>query len=530
MGSEIRRVPVSEHGTVDADEVQEARNRLVEDTADKDEILMDKLIELSDPAKVTAEDLTQAIRRVTLAMKAVPVLLGSSLKNKGVQPLLDAVVSYLPSPIDRPPVMATFPNGKTTKIEPDEKGNLCALAFKVVHDAKRGLIVYCRVYSGTLKLIGGSNIYNVNTKTHEKVHRLAQMAAEDMIDITEVKTGDIAAVFGLKNTSTGDTLVSSPDWQPTLSGIVTPPPVFVCSVEPENASGYEPMLNALKIVQKEDPSFHCAPSTETGQFLLSGMGELHLDIISNRLSTHFKTPHKLGKMQVSYRGTITETTTATYKHSYSFSDNKQQASIRLELSPNERGSGNIFEVANKNELQEQLQMSDEKLSELVDCVKMGVEAAWQRGVPPGFVVDDMKVRLISVEWGTNSSAAAFKTAAMLAVSKLGMKSGPAVLEPIMALEISVDDHYVGAVLSDLNRRRAEIKEVETGRTATIIHAYAPLSELVGYATAVRSVSQGAASYSLEFSRFGLTPNNEQSRILKEHGIFIREEKKEEEED
>ncbi|EFA76883.1 mitochondrial translation elongation factor G [Heterostelium album PN500] len=501
---------------------QQEREHLITTLADIDEDAMQEFLETD--GQLSDESIRAAIRRVTIGMKAIPILYGSSLKNKGVQQLLDSIVEYLPSPIDREPPSATdMSTQKPMTITPSTKEPLCALAFKVVHDKRRGLIVFTRVYSGVLK--AGTVVYNSRKAGEkERVQKLLQVAADDMEEIQELRAGDIGAVLGLKGVCTGDTLVyeapSDKGLKPVLKGIVNPPPVFFCALEPDTEKDYQPLIEALETIQKEDPSF-LYQITESQQILISGMGELHLEIIKDRLDNHFKVGCRMGRMQVSYKGTIDESIREddifeSFDVQTSTGPKTYCAGLSLTLEPTEPGTGT--EV--KFDLDDQTLNSIDKsvLDKLKLAIVEGGESAFQRGLPLGFPATDLRLTVHRIDYRSDNDSPplAFRNCVIRSVMKMGDQAGSVILEPMMNLEISVDEKYLGSVLSDLSRqRRGTIKEVGMEKNTHIISALVPLKEMIGYSTQLRSVTHGNASFTMEYSHNGRVNSNEVEKILKE---------------
>eukprot|EP01133_Synstelium_polycarpum_P008365 gene8365-9825_t len=522
-GEDVQESDIEDAGEDLVARAKELREELVTTLADIDEPMMQIYLEHDGNVDaIPLKAIYASIRRATISMKAVPTVFGSSLKNKGVQQVLDSVVAYLPSPMDKdPPVATDARTGETMEIATTTKNDLCSLAFKVVHDKKRGLIVYTRVYAGVLR--AGQMVVNSTKGDKERVLKLLQVSADDMLEVPELRAGDIGALIGLKNVATGDTLIfdgGDKRPRPILRGIHSPPPVFFCALEPDTEKDYQPMIDSLEILQKEDPSFLYHIS-EAQQVLISGMGELHLEIIKDRLDNHFKVPCRMGRMQVSYKGTITDTaednniyetfeiqTTAGFK-TYS-------ASFGMRLSPREPGQGNEI----KFELDKDLVASMEKmmLERVKAAITEGVESAFQRGLPMGFMVADVQVTITNINCRNEAESPpmAFRNAAIKSFLRLGDSAYPVILEPLMNLEISVDEKYLGTVLSDLSRqRRATINEVGMEKNTHIIHALVPLKEMIGYSTLLRSVTHGNASFTMEYSHNGRVNANEVDKIMQE---------------
>ncbi|KAK5576607.1 hypothetical protein RB653_007751 [Dictyostelium firmibasis] len=516
------------------EQAKEKRSDLIQKLSDLDEEMLQLYLENDgDDSKITPKQIKEAIRRVTLSLKAVPVLYGTSLQNKGVQQLLDSVVDFLPSPTDREAPLAILPNlhdESKSKIDipikSDTKGELVALAFKVVHDPRRGLIVYTRVYSGILK--AGSTIYNSTRKLKERATKLLQVSASEMDDIQELKAGDIGAIIGLKNVSTGDTLVRDFEKAPKviLNGIKTPPPVFFCTLEVNSEGEIPELIEALTILQKEDPSFHYQV-TEDQNILISGMGELHLEIIKDRLDNHFKVESRMGKMRVQYRGTISHPSQSSFDD---IDDELNQSSFNIQTSsgvktlfagidmaiePKENGTGNEIIFNFDKEFLESFDKST--LEKIKSSIKEGLESSFQRGLPIGFPVVDTKVTISGIKYHSDSESPplAYKMSSVKNFLALGENSEPVILEPLMRIEITVDEKYLGNVLSDLSRqRRGTILEVGMEKNTHVISAIVPLKEMIGYSTQLRSFTSGNASYTMEFSSYGKVSSSEKDKILK----------------
>ncbi|KAN0055689.1 hypothetical protein ACTA71_011572 [Dictyostelium dimigraforme] len=539
-GEIIEKLPLEQsQDLIDSDTIElikEKRSELIQKLSDLDEGMLQIYLENDgDDSKITIKQIKEAIRRVTLSIRAVPVLYGTSLQNKGVQQLLDSVVEFLPSPTDREPPLAILPNlqdeSKTQTnipIKSDTKGELVALAFKVVHDPRRGLIVYTRVYSGVLK--AGTTVYNSTRKSKERATKLLQVSASEMDDIQELKAGDIGAIIGLKNVSTGDTLIRDFEKAPKiiLNGIKTPPPVFFCTLEANSEGEIPELIEALTILQKEDPSFHYQV-TEDQNILISGMGELHLEIIKDRLDNHFKVDSRMGKMQVQYRGTISYSSQSTMDDADEEGLNQSSfniqtgtgiktfhAGINMAIEPKETGTGNEIIFDFQKEFLETFDKST--LEKIKNSIKEGLESSFQRGLPLGFPVVDTKVTISAIDYSseTESPPLAFRMSSIKNFLALGEHSEPIILEPLMKIEISVDEKYLGNVLSDLSRqRRGSILDVGMEKNIHIISAIVPLKEMIGYSTQLRSFTSGNASFTMEFSSYGKVSLSEKDKVLKE---------------
>ncbi|KAN0025715.1 hypothetical protein ACTFIU_010309 [Dictyostelium citrinum] len=538
-GEIIEKIPLTKsQNSLDPDTIElvkEKRSELIQKLSDLDEEMLQTYLENDgDDSKITPKQIKEAIRRVTLSIKAVPVLYGTSLQNKGVQQLLDSVVEFLPSPTDREPPLAVIPNQHDESksqtnipIKSDLKGDLVALAFKVVHDPRRGLIVYTRVYSGVLK--AGSTVYNSTRKIKERAIKLLQVSANEMDDIQELKAGDIGAIIGLKNVSTGDTLIRDFEKAPKviLNGIKTPPPVFFCTLEANSEGEIPELIEALKILQKEDPSFHYQV-TEDQNILISGMGELHLEIIKDRLDNHFKVDSRMGKMQVQYRGTISYPSQSSIEDAEDginqSSFNIQtgtgiktfHAGISMAIEPKETGTGNEIIFDFNKDFQDTFDRPT--LEKIKRSIIEGIESTFQRGLPIGFPIVDTKVTISAIGYSSESESPplAFRMSSIKNFLALGEQSEPIILEPLMKIEITVDEKYLGNVLSDLSRqRRGTILDVGMEKNTHIISAIVPLKEMIGYSTHLRSFTSGNASFTMEFSSYGKVSLNEKDKVLKE---------------
>eukprot|EP00123_Amoebidium_parasiticum_P003501 comp14806_c0_seq1/m.11252 comp14806_c0_seq1/g.11252 ORF comp14806_c0_seq1/g.11252 comp14806_c0_seq1/m.11252 type:complete len:750 (-) comp14806_c0_seq1:162-2411(-) len=485
----------------------EARTVLAEAVAEVDDEFLEKIDDFSNapPAEITA-----AVRRATRARKAVPVLCGSALKNKGVQPLLDAICEYLPSPEE-----AHHPDG----ISPDPAGDLCALAFKVVHDQQRGAMVYFRVYRG--KLNAKMQLHNNTRKTKEKMSRLLRVYADEYREIQDVEAGHIAVALGLKKARTGDTLVAlNGNKNLFLEGLRVPDPVFFCTVEPCSSKDEPSLVHALECMQREDPSFHVHTDPATGQRVLSGMGELHLEIIRDRLTRDYNLEIEAGAIQVAYKETITSEAEATVEFSGMIAGKKQNAMLTVSVSPLENtensdadGQQNYVFV-NSLPGSSNLRSIDPKGLNVV--VKEGIQAALSRGALLSYPVANVEIALLDGSIGQGSSPEAISACMSQALSKAISEAQPALLEPVMNLEISIDgDDYVGGVLQDLtSQRRAEIQGLDREDTTRVVKAEVPLSSMVGYSSILRSLTGGHSNMSLQFSRYRQVDRLEEAAVLK----------------
>uniref|UniRef100_A0A6B2KYN1 Tr-type G domain-containing protein n=1 Tax=Arcella intermedia TaxID=1963864 RepID=A0A6B2KYN1_9EUKA len=510
FGFDYTRSPVTGINQVRA---QEARNALVEKIAEHDDKVMELC--LSDVGlNVPAIELRKALRRISIGMKGVVVMCGSSLKNKGVQPVLDGIIDYLPSPIERPPVEGVDKSGQVSQIYPESEFELCALAFKVIHDHKKGMIVYLRVYSGCLTK--GIKIFNTAVGKEERPIRICRVRADDYEDIDEVKVGDIAAAIGLKFTRTGDTLVGLKDKQIALKGIKIPEPVFFCSVVPESPAQEEALNTALTSLQSEDPSIKVHTNTETGQLLLSGMGELHLEIVQDRLLNHYKVKADIGKIYLAYRSTIMDTIKEDFRKTFTTS-RQESVFLTLRLKRNSEPNNHFSIVV---DLSQKTNGNKKAASDLTQAFTAGADDAFSNGIPSGFPFHDISVELLNMEYDKGTSIQTYRIAMVQGILQLAKKATPLVLEPVMDVEIICDDSHTRTVLSDLTgRRRGSISLLSQDKASKIIQAKIPLKELLGYSSELRSFTKGTGFFSMEFSSYEPTPLKVQDQILKEHGHF-----------
>ena len=487
-------------------EATQARTALIEALGEVDETIMEMYLE-DEGANIGVAELKAALRRATLALKGFPVLCGSSLRNKGVQPLLDAVVDFLPSPLDLPPVKAKLqqPEGATESAEPkllerrpSPTDPFLALAFKVVHDPHRGALVFFRVYSGTLK--AREALMNTTRKRKEKVHRLLQIHASKTTEVDEVSVGDIVAAVGFKFTGTGDTLIAATDKEEVvLAGMEIPEPVIFRSIEPKTAADQKDLDEALVRFQREDPSFKLREDKDSGQVLICGQGELHLEVIIDRMLREYKLDVRVGKPQVAYRETIGKGVRKTLEYDREIGGKRQYAKVVLDLAPRERGSGNLFESAVGNGPDGKPRLPPN----FVAAVEEAIGDSFTRGPLLGFACEDVGVTLVDAAFDeAASSDGSFKAAASMAFNEGLEEAFPRPLEPVMAVDVATPNDFTGAVNSDLSGRRGRVIGMEPipgSANAQTVRAEVPLAQLVGYATALRSATQGRASYSMRFS-------------------------------
>jgi len=471
----------------------EYREAMLESLADVDEALMEKYLE---GEKITADEISAAIRKGTLSGDIVPVLCGSAFKNKGIQPLVDAVVDYLPSPVDVLAVEGINPKTEEPDTrKPADEEPFAALAFKIMADPYVGKLTFLRVYSGSLSK--GSYIYNANKGSRERVGRILRMHANHREDVSEIFTGDIVAAVGLQDTVTGDTLCDM-NKPIILENITFPEPVIDIAIEPKTKADQEKMGLALQRLSAEDPTFRTHTDEETGQTIIAGMGELHLEIIIDRLLREFKVDANNGKPQVAYREAISRPSKADGRFVRQSGGRGQYGHCVLEIEPQESGKG--FEFVNKL-------VGGSIPKEYVPAVEAGIKEAMEAGILAGYPVVDVKVSVVDGSFHeVDSSEMAFKIAGSMGFKAAMEKAGPILKEPIMAVEVVTPEDFMGDVMGDLNSRRGQIHGMEPGTGGTqVIRADVPLSEMFGYATTLRSMTQGRASYSMEPSRYDVVP-------------------------
>ena len=467
---------------------EEYRSNLLEKIAEEDDELLEKYLEEGD---LKENEILKLIKKMTISYKGVPVYCGASLKNIGVQPIIDGVVNFLPSPIDIPPVKGTNPKtGKEEIRKCNDDEPLAAIAFKLQNDIQAGILTYIRVYSGVIK--NGSTVYNVNKKKRERVNRLIRMYSSRMVNEDEIAAGDIGVAVGFKFTHTGDTLASEGK-QILLERPVFPDPVISVAIEPKNAGVQAKLEQALERLAREDPTFRVKINEETGQTIISGMGELHLDVLTTRLIKEFHVDANIGKPQVAYRETITKEATAEVKFQRQIAGKEHSGHVIISVHPLPRGSGNKFENrAPETEIPPQF----------VESVKKGVFFAMERGVTAGYPVIDI---LAVLEGGSfnpsTSSDIGYTSAASHAFDEACSKAGGILLEPYMFVEVTTPKEFVGDIIGDLNARGGQILGIESRQVVEKIDAIVPLSKMFGYTTDLRSMSQGRATFTMEFYHF-----------------------------
>jgi len=478
----------------------EYREKMIEKLADVDDVIMEKFLNGEQP---TVAEIMAAIRKGTIAMKIFPVICGSAFKNKGVQLLLDAVVDYLPSPLDIPPVKGVHPTtGEEVVRTASDSEPFSGIAFKIMTDPFVGQLTFLRVYSGTLKT--GSYVYNSTKSTRERVGRLLKMHANKREEIQEIYAGDICAAVGLKSTLTGHTLCDE-NKPVILEAMTFPEPVISVAIEPKTKADQEKLGFSLQKLMQEDPSFRVFTDQETGQVIISGMGELHLEIIVDRLLREFKVDANVGKPQVAYRETIRKKVTAEGKYIRQTGGRGQYGHAVLELEPQEPGKG--FEFVNKV-------VGGAVPKEYVAPIEKGIVEAMENGVLAGYPMVDIKVTLIDGSYhDVDSSEMAFKIAGSMGFKEGANKASPALLEPIMAVEVVCAEEYMGDIIGDLNSRRGRVQGMNMRGAGRVITAQVPLSEMFGYATDIRSKTQGRATYTMQFAHYEEVPKNISEQII-----------------
>jgi len=489
LGAKYRVEPIPSDLAAQAEEYRE---KLLEAAVDCDESLMEKYL---DGKEITESEIRRAIRKGGLELKLVPVLCGAAFKNKGVQPLLDAVVDYLPSPRDIPPVIGKNPNSqKEEERSPSDEAPFAALAFKIMTDPFVGTLTFFRVYSGAL--FSGASIYNSTKGKRERIGRLLKMHADKKEEIKEVYAGDIAAAVGLRTATTGDTLCD--ETRPViLEAIEFPDPVISIAIEPKSKADQEKLGLSLQKLATEDPSFRVRTDEETGQTIISGMGELHLEIIVDRLLREFSVGANVGKPQVAYRETIRKMMEREGKFIRQTGGRGQYGHVYLRVEPQRPGAGFEFVDAIKG---------GRVPREYIPAVEKGVREATENGALAGYPIVDVKVTLLDGSYhDVDSSEIAFKIAGSMAFKDAVSKASPVLLEPIMAVEVVVPDEYMGEVIGDINSRRGKVLGMNPRSGAQVIEARVPLAEMFGYATDLRSMTQGRATYTMQFSHYEPVP-------------------------
>ena len=478
----------------------EYREKLIEAAADSDETIMEKYLEGHE---ISEAELTKAIRSATLAIKIIPVLCGSAFRNKGVQPLLDAVIEYLPSPLDIPPVKGIDPDTQASDERPaKDDAPFSALAFKIMTDPFVGTLSFFRVYSGSLS--AGASVYNSTKGKRERIGRLLKMHANKREEIKEVYAGDIAAGVGLRTATTGDTLCDEND-PIILESIEFPEPVISIAIEPKSKADQEKLGLSLQKLAAEDPSFRVRTDEETGQTIISGMGELHLEIIVDRLLREFNVGANVGKPQVAYKETVRKAIEQQGKFIRQTGGRGQYGDVWIKLEPQQPGAGFEFVDAIKG---------GSIPREYIPAVEKGVKEATENGALAGYPMVDVKVTLFDGSYhDVDSSEIAFKIAGSMAFKEAARKASPVLLEPIMSVEVVVPEDFMGDVIGDLNSRRGKVLGMDTRPAAQAIDARVPLAQMFGYATDLRSMTQGRATYTMQFSHYEPVPANVAEGII-----------------
>ncbi len=499
LGKEMVVGPIPEEFMADA---QKYHDQLVEAVAEQDDALLEKFFAGEE---ITVDELKAGIRKATVGLHITPVLCGSSFKNKGVQKLLDAIVDYLPSPVDIDNVVGTKLDGVTEEDrKPDDKAPFSGLAFKVATDPFVGKITYFRIYSGTLK--AGSYVLNPTKDTKERIGRLLRMHANHREDLEEAYAGDIVAIVGLKDTTTGNTLCD-PDHPIVLESMEFPEPVINIAIEPTTKQAQEKMVNALIKLAEEDPTFKTWTDQESGQTIIAGMGELHLDIIVDRLKREFKVDVNVGRPQVSYRETIRKTVEAEGKYIRQTGGHGQYGHAVIKLEPLEPGKG--YEFVDKI-------VGGVIPKEYIPAINAGIQEAMKNGVLAGYETVDLRATLFFGSYhDVDSSEMAFKIAGSMAFKEGAKKADPVLLEPIMKVQVEMPDDYLGTVMGNLTSRRGVLQGTETKSGSVIINAEVPLSEMFGYATALRSATQGRGNFNMEFSHYAEVPKSIAEKVIGE---------------
>jgi elongation factor G len=474
-----------------ADQAKEYREKLVEAVAELDDDVLAGFLEGKEPDEATIKRL---LRKAVITGAFYPVLCGSAFKNKGVQPLLDAVVDYLPSPVDVPAIKGVDPKGNEVERTPDDKAPMSLLAFKIMDDPFVGTITFCRIYSGTLT--SGTGVINSTKERKERIGRMLLMHANNREDIKEAYAGDIVALAGLKDTRTGDTLCD-PSNEVILEKMEFPEPVIEIAIEPKSKADQEKLGVALAKLVAEDPSFRVHTDQESGQTILKGMGELHLDIKVDILKRTYKVEANIGAPQVAYREKISRSVTEDYTHKKQTGGTGQFAAVKIVVEPLPAGSGFAFE----NEI-----IGGAVPKEYIPGVEKGLESVLGAGILAGFPVVDLKVTLIDGKYHeVDSSALAFEIAARMALREALRKGGPVLLEPIMKVEVVTPEDYTGSVIGDLNSRRGQIQGQDMRGNANVVTAMVPLSNMFGYVSNLRSMSQGRATFTMQFDHYAEVP-------------------------
>ncbi len=502
-GSEGREVREFEIPDELKEAAKAARAKLCEKAAEADELLVDDYF---DNPELSADILRASLRRSVIACRLVPVLCGSSLRNKGVQPLLDAVVWYLPTPLDRPPVEATdLKSEQKVTREHSVSAPLTALVFKIASDAYVGRLFFVRVYSGVVKK--GQNVFNPRSRKRERVLKIVRLFADEQTEVEELGAGEIGAVVGLKESTTGDTLCA--EHQPVyLERITVPEPVMFMAIEPKSRADKERLEESIVLLGAEDPTCQVRVDAETGQTILSGMGELHLEILVDRLRREFKCEANTGRPMVSYYETVTASSKSTYLFDRELGGKRHYAQLTVEVVPRERGEGYAVEISSSV----RRKLPDEKLA---DCIEQGLTDGILTGVLARYPMKDVLAKVTDAVFMDEETATdvAFRTAAVMGFREAALAAAPELLEPIMSLDIVTPADYVGDIMGDINGRRGSVRDMTTRGDMQIVRALVPLAELFGYSTAIRSLSRGRAGYTMEPGKFAVVPRTVREQLL-----------------
>ena len=482
------------------DKAEEYRAKLIEAVAETDDALMEKFF---NGEELSVEEIKKGIKAGCLSMNMIPMLCGTAFKNKGVQPLLDAVVDYLPAPDEVPDIKGLDDNDNEISVKSTDNGEFAGLAFKIATDPFVGQITFIRIYRGVLE--SGSYVYNSVKGKKERIGRILRMHSNKREEIKELYAGEIGALVGLKDTLTGDTLTSEKE-HVILEKMDFPDPVISVAVEPKTKADQEKMSIALQKLAQEDPSFKVSTDEESGQTIISGMGELHLEIIVDRMFREFKVEAEVGKPQVAYRETIKSSVEQEHKYAKQSGGRGQYGHVFLRIEPREPGSG--FEFVNDIK-------GGVVPKEYIPAVEKGCQEALQNGVLAGYPVEDIKITLFDGSYHeVDSSEMAFKLAASMCFKEGARKANPAILEPMMKVEVETPEEYMGDVIGDLNKRRGQVNSMDERGGNKIISAFCPLAEMFGYSTDLRSQTQGRATYSMEFDHYEEVPRNVSEEIIK----------------
>ena len=483
------------------DQAQLMHEELLDAVASEDEDLMEKYLE--DPESLTIDEIVAGIRKATIAGRMTPVMCGTSYRNKGVQPLLDAIVAYLPSPLDVPAIVGKDPDtGADIARQPSDEDPFSALAFKIMVDPFVGKLCFFRVYSGSVK--AGQVAYNVIKRKRERFNRIVLMHANHREDLEAAYAGEIAAAVGLSSTSTGDTLCDEKN-QVILESIDCPDPVIQVAIEPRSKAGMDKMSIALQRLAEEDPTFRTWTDHETGQTIIAGMGELHLEIIVDRLLREFKVEAQVGKPQVAYREAISHKAKGEGRYVRQTGGHGAYGHAVIEIEPNEPGAGYVFEDRT---------VGGVVPKEFIGAIDKGIQEASKNGILGGFEVVDFKVYLVDgSSHDVDSNEMAFKVAGSMAFKEAMAKAGPKLMEPMMKLDVTVPEQYLGDVIGDLNSRRGQMQGMDTNVTESVVHAFAPLSEMFGYSTGLRSRTQGRGVFTMQFDHYDEVPKSIAEKVV-----------------